>query len=526
MPGPTPSDPWGQLDDVDGTACYTTLGLDKRCSQEDVKKAYRRLARTLHPDKGGRPEAFSALQHAFEVLIDPKRRAVYDTWAAQLQYRSVRIVAQQAGRGGEDILLDEFDALGLHCEPATQLVVTCEVCGRPATKQCWTCGMPICEFCTLKQHWKDNFPLHWPLINSDHMRERLARRELEKKRLEDASQAALEGPNHRSERELRDVRAFKAAAQAALAGPDPRGTPVQGLTRFYMWAQTERAVLIAARVPTGYADRELVVEASAAGLLIQSEESPALIDRDWAFPVLAGAPVEVSRTVDNRFCTVSVTKAEYGQFWTRLFRGDSDGLRCLEPPYRLTDGPDDVVMEVTLPFWIEPADVGVVFSETGVDVMVRNTLHVSRTFWRNEEEAGRRRAYAAVDVDECLWSLDEEELGGEAVRILMVTLARPELTEEEITWKKGQRQDNRSKEHPGMLGRRGYRFFIEDEDEFELEDMLQAACFAEAGRTFVPAKPWEAGAQPRWVDAAQALPKTVQALLAQLPRPGPEPAGG
>ncbi len=37
------------------------------------------------------------------------------------------------------------------------------------------------------------------------------------------------------------------------------------------------------------------MEASAAGLLIQSEESPALIDRDWAFPVLAGAPVEVSR---------------------------------------------------------------------------------------------------------------------------------------------------------------------------------------------------------------------------------------
>lgn len=45
------------------------------------------------------------------------------------------------------------------------------------------------------------------------------------------------------------------------------------------------------------------------------------------------------RTVDNRFCTVSVTKAEYGQFWTRLFRGDSDGLRCLEPPYRLTGAP-------------------------------------------------------------------------------------------------------------------------------------------------------------------------------------------
>lgn len=32
--------------------------------------------------------------------------------------------------------------------------MTCEVCRRPATKQCWTCGMSICEFCTLKRHWK------------------------------------------------------------------------------------------------------------------------------------------------------------------------------------------------------------------------------------------------------------------------------------------------------------------------------------------------------------------------------------
>lgn len=56
--------------------------------------------------------------------------------------------------GGEDILLDEFENLGLRCNPATQLVVTCEVCRRPATKECWTCSMQICEFCTLKQHWK------------------------------------------------------------------------------------------------------------------------------------------------------------------------------------------------------------------------------------------------------------------------------------------------------------------------------------------------------------------------------------
>jgi len=56
--------------------------------------------------------------------------------------------------GGEGMLLDELRASGVHCDPLTQLVVTCEVCRRPSNKECWTCGMRICDFCTLKRHWK------------------------------------------------------------------------------------------------------------------------------------------------------------------------------------------------------------------------------------------------------------------------------------------------------------------------------------------------------------------------------------
>lgn len=56
--------------------------------------------------------------------------------------------------GGEGMLLDQLDELGLACDANTQLVVVCEVCSRPATKDCWTCGMKICDFCTLKRHWK------------------------------------------------------------------------------------------------------------------------------------------------------------------------------------------------------------------------------------------------------------------------------------------------------------------------------------------------------------------------------------
>ena len=36
--------------------------------------------------------------------------------------------------GGEDLLLDEFEKMGIACDGATQLVVLCEVCGRPSTK--------------------------------------------------------------------------------------------------------------------------------------------------------------------------------------------------------------------------------------------------------------------------------------------------------------------------------------------------------------------------------------------------------
>ena len=64
------------------------------------------------------------------------------------------IQTERQAEGGEGMLLDELQASGMHCDPLTQLVVTCEVCRRPSNKECWTCGMKICDFCTLKRHWK------------------------------------------------------------------------------------------------------------------------------------------------------------------------------------------------------------------------------------------------------------------------------------------------------------------------------------------------------------------------------------
>lgn len=57
---------------------YEVLGVPRDATPDQIKKAYRHLAKTHHPDTGGDAEAFRRISHAFEVLSDPARRAKYD----------------------------------------------------------------------------------------------------------------------------------------------------------------------------------------------------------------------------------------------------------------------------------------------------------------------------------------------------------------------------------------------------------------------------------------------------------------
>ena len=77
---------------------YQILGVAKGASQDDIKKAYRKLARKYHPDVSKEADAaqrMAELNEANTVLSDPEKRAAYDSVGAQ---------AWAAGaRSGDDV---------------------------------------------------------------------------------------------------------------------------------------------------------------------------------------------------------------------------------------------------------------------------------------------------------------------------------------------------------------------------------------------------------------------------------------
>lgn len=61
---------------------YKILGVEKSASQDEIKKAFRKLAHQHHPDKGGDEKKFKEASEAYQILSDEKKRAEYDTYGS------------------------------------------------------------------------------------------------------------------------------------------------------------------------------------------------------------------------------------------------------------------------------------------------------------------------------------------------------------------------------------------------------------------------------------------------------------
>ena len=83
---------------------YALLGLPRNATDEQLKKAYRKMAMEFHPDRNGNPgadERFKEINEAYEVLSDAHKRAYYDR------------TGRPPGNGGDSMGFDNFEFGGL-----------------------------------------------------------------------------------------------------------------------------------------------------------------------------------------------------------------------------------------------------------------------------------------------------------------------------------------------------------------------------------------------------------------------------
>lgn len=74
---------------------YEKLGLDKDATQKDIKKSYRKLAMSHHPDRGGDEDEFKEITLAYELLSDAERKEKFDRTGEQEKQDSLEDQAMQ-----------------------------------------------------------------------------------------------------------------------------------------------------------------------------------------------------------------------------------------------------------------------------------------------------------------------------------------------------------------------------------------------------------------------------------------------
>ena len=107
MPGMGGMGGRGPPKEIDNEKFYKILGVAKDADFNTIKKAYHKLARTNHPDRGGDKDKFQEIQGAYEVLRDREKRELYDKYGEDG-------IKEGGGHGGgmDDLLSQMFGGGG------------------------------------------------------------------------------------------------------------------------------------------------------------------------------------------------------------------------------------------------------------------------------------------------------------------------------------------------------------------------------------------------------------------------------
>ena len=114
---------------------YQILGVRRSAAPEEIQRAYRRKAKTSHPDGGGSVKAFSELSTAYTVLTDPNRRERYDRTGEieparpnNLDVSAIEVIAQKLGL----IIHAECDVTSVDIDALIEQAIRADIAERNA----------------------------------------------------------------------------------------------------------------------------------------------------------------------------------------------------------------------------------------------------------------------------------------------------------------------------------------------------------------------------------------------------------
>ncbi|XP_022667853.1 dnaJ homolog subfamily C member 5-like [Varroa jacobsoni] len=124
-----------------GTCLYDILGITKKATNTEIRKAYRRLALAYHPDRNKEADAakkFRRVQYAQKILLDPNKRNIYDKFGS----KGIKL-ADRVGEKNVPFML-YLDTFWGRCLAGFLFVITgCGCC-------CLCCGCCFCCECCCK----------------------------------------------------------------------------------------------------------------------------------------------------------------------------------------------------------------------------------------------------------------------------------------------------------------------------------------------------------------------------------------